>query len=406
MEISLSDNPLKEESAKIAAIRSELPAALNYTYLNAGTNGPLPRRTHEAIMAYATNELEQGRIRFESFMQLLDEKKNSRQQVAHLLGCELNEVALTHNTTEGMNIALMGLNWQPGDEAITATTEHPGGLYPLYLLKQRYGIKIRQTNIGHKDCDPLDELRKAITPRTKAIVLSHVCWSTGMVLPLREISELAHLHNILVICDAAQSCGMIPTKVYDLGVDAYAISGQKWLCGPDSTGALFIRKDRLGDIWQTFVGYESFETSNYEGYVVPPPGANRYHGITTYPPAVRAWRTSLEWLADDIGWDWIYARIARLGQYCYEQLAAIPGTIVFTPKESMAGLVSFKIEGLPADDLATALTKHKILLRSIPQLQYVRVSTGFYNTAEEIDRLVEILKSYQADPARLAEDLK
>src|SRR5262245_49970262 len=114
MENSLSDNPLKEESAKITTIRNELPVVLKYAYFNAGTNGPLPRRTHQALMVYATDELEEGRIRFESFMRLMDEKIATRQQVATLLGCSVDEVALTHNTTEGMNIALMGLNWQPG----------------------------------------------------------------------------------------------------------------------------------------------------------------------------------------------------------------------------------------------------------------------------------------------------
>src|SRR5581483_6598389 len=254
-------SPVTSEQTKIAAIRNELPATQRYVYFNAGTNGPLPRRTHEALVANSRAELEQGRIGMEAFTRLFQNLTDARAAMARVLGCSDAEIALTHNTTEGMNIALMGLDWQRGDEVVTSKTEHPGGLYPLYVLHQRYGVKIRTTEIGLKDRDPLEELKRVLTPRTRAVVLSHVCWSTGMVLPLREIAEMAHSVGALLICDAAQSCGMVPSNVYDLGVDAYACSGQKWLLGPDGTGALFVRRELLGDIKQTFMGY--FGVQNY-----------------------------------------------------------------------------------------------------------------------------------------------
>src|SRR3954466_287995 len=100
------------------------------------------------------------------------------------------------------------------------------------------------TTIGLPDHDPIEELRQALSPRTKAVVLSHVNWATGMVLPIRELADLAHAAGALLICDAAQAAGMVPSNVYDLGVDVYACSGQKWLCGPDGTGALFVRRER------------------------------------------------------------------------------------------------------------------------------------------------------------------
>src|SRR5262249_43116750 len=156
----------------------------------------------------------------------------AREAVAALLSCDPAEVALTHNTTEGMNIALMGLDWRPGDEVVTASTEHPGGLYPVYLLHQRYGVRIRMTEIGMPGGNPVEQLRAVLGPRTRAVVLSHVSWATGMVMPLEQLIELTHRAGALFICDAAQSCGMLPTRVSALGVDAYACSGQKWLCGP------------------------------------------------------------------------------------------------------------------------------------------------------------------------------
>src|SRR5579871_3139850 len=340
------------EQEKIAAIRAELPAVQANHYFNAGTNGPFPQRSYEALLQYASLELTDGRIAAATFPRMRETGDQARTQMAAILGCDPLEIALTHNTTEGMNIALMGLDWQRGDEVVTATTEHPGGLYPAYLVKQRYGAKLRMTDIGLPHVDPVAALERVLTPRTKAVVLSHVCWATGMVLPIREMAALAHQYGALFICDAAQSCGMVPSKVYDLGVDAYACSGQKWLCGPDGTGALFIRKDRLSDIQPTYFGYMGVKNhlSTTEGYFIPADGAQRYEAASLYPPALSAFATSLNWLIQDIGLDWVYQRIAALGQYAYQALSAIEGVTIHTPKDHMAGLIHFSLEGIaPAD---------------------------------------------------------
>src|SRR5258708_13860742 len=129
------------------------------------------------------------------------------------------------------------------------------------------------TDIGLRDRDPLDELRRALTPRTRAVVASDGGWSTGMVLPLRALADLTHEAGALLICDAAQACGMIPSQVYDLGVDAYACSGQKWLCGPDGTGALFIRADRMPDIHLSYAVYTAvrYGMRHFQGNLAPSP---------------------------------------------------------------------------------------------------------------------------------------
>lgn len=376
---------------KILAIRAELPAVHDRLYLNTGTNGPLPQRTHDAIVAAATTEVQNGRIGMATWQNLFANMDAVRERFALLLGCGTDEVALTHNTTEGMNMALAGVRCEPGDEVITARSEHPGGLYPVYLMKQRYGARIRMTDIALKDVDPIEELGKVLSPRTKAVVLSHVSWATGMVLPLREMAEMAHSVGALLIVDAAQACGMVPSNVYDLGVDAYACSGQKWLCGPDGTGALFVRKDRFADIGQVYLGHGGVERgmSNHEGYFVPPMAASRYEVATLYPPTVKGLATSLGWIADEIGWDWVYARIAELGRYCYDTLAAIPGVTMYSPRERMGGLTHFALAGITPPDLSAKLTEQNILIRYTPSPSANRVATGFYNTEEEIDRLAE-----------------
>ncbi|HEX5506205.1 MAG TPA: aminotransferase class V-fold PLP-dependent enzyme [Thermomicrobiales bacterium] len=380
---------------KVRAIREELPAVHERAYLNTGTNGPLPRRAHRALVEYALAELEEGRIGPATRARMGDTQTAAREGVAHVLGCDPTEVALTHNTTEGMNIALMGLDWRPGDELVTSRTEHPGGLYPSYLIKQRHGAKIRMTRIGLKDVDPVEELRAALTPRTKAVVLSHVAWSTGMVLPLRELADLAHEVGALLICDAAQGFAHVPSRVYDLGVDAYACSGQKWACGPDGTGALFVRRDRLGDIRQTYMGYAGVRPgmSDHDGHYVPGEGTRRYEAATLYGPSVRGFAASLGWIAEEVGWDWAYARAAALGRRCYELLAAIEGVTMHTPPDRMAGLVHFALDGIAPSDLSAKLNERGISIRYTPYPSANRVSTGFYNTEEEVDRLAEQVKA-------------
>jgi L-cysteine/cystine lyase len=388
----------QSETEKIAAIRNELPVTARYLYFNAGTNGPLPRRSHDTLVASSALELDEGRISPTAFTRLFQNLDETRVSVATLLQCDPAEIALTHNTTEGMNIAIMGLRWQPGDEIVTSVAEHPGGLYPAYLLHQRYGVKVRQTEIGLPGRDPVEELRKALSPRTKAVVLSHVSWATGMALPVRELADLAHSVGALFICDAAQSAGMVPSHVYELGVDAYACSGQKWLCGPDGTGALFVRRDRWSEIQQTYIGFFGiqFGMSDHDGNYVPADTARRYDVSMVYPGGLRALRASLRWIGEDIGWDWVYQRIATLGRYCYEALATLDGVTMLTPRDRMAGLAHFRVEGIAPPELTEKLGASGILIRDTHDPDANRISTGFYNTETEIDRLREAIEQIQA----------
>jgi L-cysteine/cystine lyase len=392
----MADNtsaPTAADTDKIASIRAELTATQRIAYLNTGTNGPFPRRSYAALLEHAQIELEQGRIgpgAWERYSATMDAAQAA---FAALLGCANDEVALTHNTTEGMNIALMGLDWRPGDEVVTATSEHEGGLNPVALLRERYGVTVHYTPIGLRDCDPIAELERVLSPRTKAVVLSHASWATGVVLPMRELSNLAHDAGALMICDAAQSCGMLPANVYELGVDAYACSGQKWLCGPDGTGALFVARASMERIQQTYIGYWGIKSrvSNPEAAFEVGEGAKRYQYASLYPPAVKALTTSLSWIADEVGWDWAYRRIHELGRYCYAELARLEGVSLYLPEEAVAGLIHFRVAGVAPADLTARLGEQGISIRHTPEPELNRVATGFYNTEEEIDRLAQAI---------------
>ena len=151
---------------------------------------------------------------------------------AAIFGADADEIALTHSATEGLGTALMGMTWSPGDEIVTTFEEHPGLLLPLALLARRFGVVTRYADIGDGASGVVEALASRITSRTRVIAVSHVLWSTGAVLPLREISELARQHELMVVVDGAQSAGQVPVDLHAMGIDAYAMAGQKWLCGP------------------------------------------------------------------------------------------------------------------------------------------------------------------------------
>lgn len=381
---------VETEAEKVRRVRGELPAVERIVYLNAGTNGPLPRRTVETLVQAAGVELEEGRVGQAASDRQTAVMNETRELMAEVLACAPEEVALTHNTTEGMNIALMGLDWRAGDEVVTANSEHEGGLNPLALLRARYGVRVIYTDIARCDCDPVEALERALSPRTRAVVLSHVSWSTGAVLPMRALCERAHAVGALVICDAAQACGMVQTRVRELGVDAYAVSGQKWLLGPDGTGALFVRRELLDEIQNTYTGYWGIKgrVTREETPVEFGETAQKYQYAAHYLPALAGWNAGLRWLRDEVGWEWVFTRTRALGQYAHEALAQLPGARMYLPREQVAGLVHFQIEGLAPAELTARLAKQGIVIRHTPEPELNRVATGFYNTEEEIERMV------------------
>ena len=384
--------------ARVDALRAQLPAVMTTGYFNTGSNGPIPRVAFEAADSTARRELEQGRIVPGTYVDNRERNRGVAALAAGIFGAHPDEIALTHSATEGLGTALMGLTWDPGDEIVTTLEEHPGLLMPLALLARRFGVIARYADIGDGASGVVEALASQITSRTRLIALSHVLWSTGAVLPLRDISELARRHELMVVVDGAQSAGQVPVDLHAVGIDAYAMAGQKWLCGPEATGLLYVRKDRFADIAPTYARYGQFEPS---GYFIPAEGAKRYEIGEFYRPAVAAQEAALRWLRDEVGFDWAYDRIAALGADFRRRLASFDGVTVVTPRQPMAGLVNFNIAGLRPQEVATQLYERGYTIRyveSSPCLVSARASVGWWNTEEEVAGLADAV----ADLAREA----
>ena len=390
----------EESLRRVELIREEMPAVLNTVYLNTGTCGPLARRTVAAMQEVQQEELLQGRIAPNHYPHLFTEIQGVKAVAAEILHCDPNELALSRHTTDGMNLALAGYPWQPNDEIIISNLEHPSGLLPTFLARRRYGIGVRVADVGLGDGtteEIVAAFEQQITPRTRMIVLSHIPYTTGTVLPLKEIVAMAHRHGVLVTADGAQSFGQIPLDLHDLEVDYYACPGQKWMCGPEGTGLFYARAENLERLEQTFVGPFGMRqhSLDYLGVAFDAAeGASRFDVGSANLALLAGQKTSMAWIKDEIGMDWITRRISDLGIYAYRRLADIKGVRMVTPPERMAGLVTFVVEGIDPEEVMRRLSeKYNVTIRFVDT--YInnpranRLSAGFYNTPGDIERLAD-----------------
>lgn len=384
-------SPFLSDEALVAAVREALPATSAGIYLNTGTSGPLPRETARAMADLAEIELTRGRASWEDYEAAVQRMDEARAAVAAILTADVDTVALTYSTTDGMNIAALGLDWQPGDRVVSTSLEHVGGLAPLQVLRHRRGVDVSLADIGRGGDDErtLAALDAAITPATRLVALSHVAWSTGASLPVRAIADLAHDRGALVLVDGAQAAGTIPVDVEALGADAYAIPAQKWLLGPEGMGALWVAPSAMDRIEPTVAGFFAFDTPG----VRPPfrlfPDARRFEAGSRYQPSVLGFARSCGWLAMHVGLDFVYRRSAALAARLADGLGATPGVELVTPRDHLATLVTFRIDGWPAQEVLDELGRRTFAIaRVIPGTDWLRCSVGFFNTEDELDRVL------------------
>ena len=376
-------------------VRQGMPTTRKQIYLNSGTFGPLPACVSQTMQKRMQTEWRNGRAGTQFFRDMADIYANARLGVARLLNADVEEIALTESTGEGLNIVGYGLNWQVGDEVITTTHEHISALGPLYQLRDRFGIIIHFADIGaHADQSVLAAISALVTKRTRLICLSHVTWTTGTRLDIHAVAQLGRECGIPVLVDGAQSAGAIPVDVKALDVDFYAIPMQKWLCGPDGTGALYVRSASLHSIASTYVGYWSVKDEESAEWELCT-SAQRFESGGRQTAALAGQAAVLHWLEHYVGYPWIFERIAKLSTYAYQALQQVPGITLLTPEPGKSGLVTFTLDGHDSADVVKQLQeKYSIQIRSIRASNALRISTGFYNTEREIDVLVRVLASY------------
>jgi L-cysteine/cystine lyase len=285
-----------------------------------------------------------------------------RARIASIINVTPERLLLTTSTTEGCNIVISGLHLSPDDEVVTTDAEHPGLLLPLVAS----GATIRKARVMERPAaEALDAILAEVTPSTRLVALSHVLWLNGHVLPLAEIKRATDLP---LLVDGAQSVGAIPV---DASVaDWYTVSGQKWLCGPETTGALYV------------ADHEGLRPRIQSGYAAARTDASRLGLVHLAPPLVAGLRAAVEDLPE-----WGFDRSAELVARCRQAL--IDAGCEVRTEAGQGTLVSFRMPGDPAAIVKEAEAR-QVVIRSLPD-GWLRASVGWWNDEGDIQRLVEVL---------------
>ncbi len=341
-------------------------------YLNTGTFGPLPRRTADTLAAWHRRMLEDGRSGHALFTEWLGLRGELRDAISRLIGAASDCVALTTSTTEACDIVVAGLRLVPGDEVVTTDVEHPGLLGAL----RAWELDVRVARVRDRPAaDALAAFEEVITPKTRLIAVSHVAWTTGAVVPVRELAR----SGPPVLVDGAQSAGAIEIDVEALGCHFYTVSGQKWLLGPEATGALYVRRDRIDDLKMTFPSYASWKDV---ATLEPWPDARRYESVFIPAGSTAGLLESIAF-AEELGPE-RFERARAAAERCRELLEE---RVEVVTEPGQATLVSFKPNDA-ADTVVKRLDEQGVVVRDMPGLGWVRASCGFWTSDDDLERLV------------------
>jgi len=354
-----------------AGFRAEFPVLGERAYLNAGTDGPLPARAVAAARAELERELQDGRAQAH-FQRRGDLCTALRGHYARALGCEPADVALTTCTTEGMAQVIFGLDLQPGDEVVTSDEEHPGLLGALGAAKEILDVEVREV--------PLQEVASAVGPRTRLIACSHVGWVSGSYAP----AELAQL-DATVLLDGAQGVGAVPVDVETLGCDAYAGAGQKWMCGPDGTGMVYVSPALRSRLRVTRRGYGTLADPNSGLAAQLHEDARRFDAPSLSAETVACSLASAE-LLEQSSWTDVHERAAGLAATLADQLAEHGREVAPRGRTTLVSFTSPDPETERAE-----LAERGVVIRSIPGRPWLRAAVGAWNDERDLERLLEAL---------------
>jgi L-cysteine/cystine lyase len=363
-------------------IRDEFPSLRGVAYLNTGTNGPLPRAAFEAMCDELERSHREPRIGRAAFERFLGDRERARAAAARVIAAQPEQMALTRSTSEGVALVLSGLDWRRGEEVLTTTEEHQGVRAPLDVLARRFGITVREV--------PADALLDAIGESTRMVAVSHVLWTTGRVLDLPALAERAHAVGAQLLADGAQSAGNIAVDAPATGADYYTVSGQKWLLGPQGSGAVWVRDDRIDALWPVLANYLGLEKGQVGEFKH---GAARFDPGTLDPVTVAGFRAALEWVEGLPGGRAAWTqRTLDNASAARRRLAEDPRVRLAETQGEPNALIAFTVEG--EDDteaLTLRLAEQNVLLRFIPGTPWLRLSVGAFTDPSEIEALLAAL---------------
>ena len=378
-----------------AYVREQFSLTHNRVYFNNGTIGPSPSPVLSAVID-AMKQVELTGEHHEA------DGSTLREKLATFVGASTEEISLTHNTSESINIVAQGLPLKSGDEVIITTHEHVGNALPWLNRARLDGIVLKSFEPENNAAAVLSKIESMVTEKTKVIAIPFISCTTGQVFPIEAIVKMAHAKKIWVFVDGAHATGMLPLHLHDLGIDFFASCGHKWLCGPKGTGYLYIKKELLNTVEAKFVGAYS-DT----GWTLNPPkmngltpSAHRYDYGSQNTALYAGFSAAIDFF-NHIGMQKISDYGCSLSQTLQDELLKHPAEIeVLTPTEtkSRGMMLSFRFKS-PSKDyvkFAAFAGKNGFRVRQVPEagLNAIRVSTHLYNSKEEVLNFVKVVEQF------------
>jgi L-cysteine/cystine lyase len=375
--------------------RSQFPALSNKIYFNYGGQGTMPQGAMDAISQSQAHIQSIGPFGSEAYSWIAPQIQASREAIASTLNVLSDTITLTGNVTIGCNIAMWGIDWHAGDHLLLSDCEHPGVIATAQEIARRFGVEVTICPLMAtlNEGDPISIIAENLRPKTRLVVLSHVLWNTGQVLPIDKIVEVCRSNNSLLLIDAAQSVGVIPLDLTALGVDFYAFTGHKWLCGPAGVGGLYVRPETRESLHPTFIGLSGIITNNQAQPTGWQPDGRRYE-VSTLPTSLyvglkqaitihEQWGTAQE----------RYEQICQNSNYLWQKLNSLANVKCLKNSPPESGLVSFQVTNQPSFKLVQSLESENILTRTIANPNCIRVSVHYLTLESEIDQLIAAISS-------------
>lgn len=394
---------LSNASIQVERHRQLFPALANKAYFNFGGQGTLPQAALDAIQqAYQYVQLH-GPFTMGVNAWIIEEAQQTREAIALELGTVAEAIALTEDVTVGCNIAMWSIDWQPGDHLLLTDCEHPGVIAAAAEISRRFQVVVSTCPIREtlNQGDASLVIQQHLQPRTRLVVLSHLLWNTGQVLPIAEIVSICRDYNnitqpIRVLVDAAQSVGCLPLNLTELGADFYAFTGHKWWCGPEGIGGLYVRPEAMASLSPTFIGWRGItadKVGNPTGYK---PDARRYEIATSAYPLYAGLRSAIathqQWGTSQSR----YEQICLIAEYLWQRLGELKTVQCLRTSPPEAGLVSFVLTNNQSHlQLVKFLEQQGFMLRTLLAPDCVRACVHYFTQRAEVDQLVEVIKSYQ-----------
>ncbi|MES2891444.1 MAG: aminotransferase class V-fold PLP-dependent enzyme [Bacteroidota bacterium] len=375
-------------------IRSQFPLKKELVFLNCATLGPSPQ---VVVAAEAATNLE-----LNTNAALPANADALLADIARLVKATKQNIALTHNVTEGINIGVWSIDLQKGDEVIISTHEHVGNALPWLNRARIDGIILKPLKLRNTAEEMFEAVKKSITPKTKVIALPHIPCTNGQVLPIAAICNYARQKGIFTIVDGAHGPGLLQLDLPALGCDIYASCCHKWMLGPKGTGFLYVHTDSIEKLSPQFAG--AYSDSGWDLLSSPPrlngfvPTAHRFFYGTQSPAQYAGVIAAIKFI-EAIGQEKIETRTRDLATYLQDQLLDMGKEKIemLSPTEAISrgASIGFKVHKLGYKEVANACRKEKLIIRAVPEngVDCVRVSTHIFNNKEEIDQLINIIKT-------------